>query len=307
MFGRDADLLGFVLEGLDRSPLGVGAIAGSGLPTDRDLVRQWLGFSRLTESGIDTVGDRDFALDLCYAAARCQIHASRVAADMIDFASSEFGLVKLSDRIACGSSLMPQKKNPDLFELVRGKSGRAVGNLMQLFTVLRGLPTGYQRDLQEDRSSVLSAGPGMIAVLEALRTGLAEVVFDGARGRAVIEAEQMQAVDVAEGLVKAGLPFRKAYQAVGKAVAELRAAGKGLAEATAAHLPDLPEAAVQAALAARDPIAAIACKESPGGTGPRAVEAQIESVRAQAAACRKRAEAIPSLDALVERLRGVTA
>jgi argininosuccinate lyase len=173
--------------------------------------------------------------------------------------------------------------------------------------MLRGLPTGYQRDLQEDRASVLAAGPGMIAVLQALRVGLAEVTFDGERGRAVIEAEQMQAVDVAEGLVKAGLPFRKAYQVVGKAVAELRAAGKGLAQATAAHFPDLPESAVEAALAARDPIAAIAHKESPGGTGPHAVDAQIASVRAQAAACRKRAEAIPSLDALLERLRGVTA
>ena len=111
--------------------------------------------------------DRDFALDLSYAAARCQLHASRVAADMIDFASSEFGFVKLSDRIACGSSLMPQKKNPDLFELIRGKAGRSIGNLMQLFVILRGLPTGYQRDLQEDRASVLGAGADDV-VLEAL-------------------------------------------------------------------------------------------------------------------------------------------
>jgi argininosuccinate lyase len=285
----------------------VGAIAGTGLPTDRDLVRQWLGFSRLTENGLDTVGDRDFALDLSYAAARCQMHASRVAADMIDFASSEFGFVKLSDRIAGGSSLMPQKKNPDLFELIRGKAGRSVGNLMQLFTILRGLPTGYQRDLQEDRASVLGAGPGMIAVLDGLRTGLAEVAFDGARGRAVIQAEQMQAVDVAEGLVKAGLPFRRAYQAVGKAVAKLRADGKGLGEVTSAHFPELPEAAVQAALAARDPIAAVDRKESAGGTGPRSVEAQIVSIRAKAAECCKLAEAVPSLDALVERLRGAQA
>ncbi len=290
MLGRDVELLVYVLTSLDRSQLGVGAIAGTGLPTDRDLVRQWLGFSRLTENGLDTVGDRDFALDLSYAAARCQLHASRVAADMIDFASSEFGFVKLSDRIACGSSLMPQKKNPDLFELIRGKAGRSVGNLMQLFTILRGLPTGYQRDLQEDRASVLGAGPGMIGVLEALRTGLTEVVFDGARGRAVIQTEQMQAVDVAEGLVKAGLPFRRAYQAVGKAVARLRADGKGLAEVTRDHFPELPEAAAQAALAARDPIAAVERKESIGGTGPRSVEAQIASIRAKAAECRKLAD-----------------
>jgi len=305
MFGRDVDLLAYVLESLDRSPLGVGAIAGIGLPTDRDLVRQWLGFSRLTENGLDTVGDRDFALDLSYAAARCQVHASRVAADMIDFASSEFGFVKLSDRIACGSSLMPQKKNPDLFELIRGKAGRSVGNLMQLFTILRGLPTGYQRDLQEDRASVLGAGPGMIAVLEALRTGLAEVVFDGARGRAIIEAEQMQAVDVAEGLVKAGLPFRRAYQAVGKAVAGLRAEGKGLAQVTKTHFPELSDAAVQAALASRDPIAAIERKESAGGTGPHSVEVQIASLKAKAAESRKRAEAIPGLEALMKGLKGV--
>src|ERR1700686_4602433 len=181
MFVRDAEALDFVLEQADALPLGVGAIGGTSLPLDRawtpgalrlsppplplgvraiggtslpidrEVTRGLLRFSRLTENGLDTVGDRDFALDFAYAAARSLLPVSRIATDLIDFSTAEFGFVKLDGAIACGSSMMPQKKNPDVFELLRGKSGRAVGNLTGLFVTLKGLPGGYNRDLQEDR------------------------------------------------------------------------------------------------------------------------------------------------------------
>src|SRR5690606_35507453 len=137
---RDVQTLTFVLEQADASPLGVGAVGGTSLPIDRELTRTLLGFSRHTLNGMDTVGDRDFALDFAYATAKVLLHAGRISADVIDFASSEFRFVTLDGAIACGSSMMPQKRNPDVFELIRGKGGRATGNLMGLFTVLKGLP-----------------------------------------------------------------------------------------------------------------------------------------------------------------------
>lgn len=303
MFARDIDALAFAAETVDASPLGVGALAGTGLPIDRQLVAKLLHFGQTTGNGLDTVGDRDFALDLCYAAARCQLHASRVASDLIDYASSEFGLVRLGDEIAFGSSLMPQKKNPDLFELVRGKSSQAIGHLVQLLALVKGLPTGYQRDLQEDRSAILSAGPLLVSVLEALRLGLAHVTFDGQRGERIVTADYMQAVDLVEALVEHGLPFREAYQVVGTAVAQLRSRGEPLCAATAADFVGLPQAAVQAALLAADPAAAVARKESLGGTGARAVTEQIASLEKSAQRARRLAEALPSLTLLAEELR----
>ncbi|HEY4770178.1 MAG TPA: argininosuccinate lyase, partial [Myxococcales bacterium] len=149
MFARDLELLRAAAA--PEMPLGVGALAGTSLPIDREMVRKLLRFDRLTANGLDTVGDRDFALDFAYAAARTLLHASRVATDVIDFCTAEFGYLHLDDQIAMGSSMMPQKRNPDLFELIRGKCGRAIGNLNSLLVTMKGLPGGYNRDLQEDR------------------------------------------------------------------------------------------------------------------------------------------------------------
>ncbi len=302
MFLRDIGAFEFALKQVDVLPLGVGAIAGTGLAIDRELSRALLGFSSVSLNGMDTVGDRDFALDFCFAAARCHTHCSRIAADVIDLASTEFGFLKLDDAIACGSSLMPQKKNPDLFELVRGKASGAIGRITQLFVLLRGLPVGYQRDLQEDRGPLLEAGPAVVAVLEALRLGLSRVALDRARALAAVEGDYLQAVDLAEALVRTGLPFREAYQAVGRLVASCKAVGLPLGDAT----PDLARAAHPAlggaVLEALAPAAAVARKESAGGTGPAAVASQIAALRAGAAAAAKLADQIPSLAQLAARL-----
>jgi argininosuccinate lyase len=150
-FLRDAQAFTFALDQADALALGSGAISGSSLAIDREVTRGLLGFSRLTMNGLDTVGERDFALDYLYSTARFFVHASRLSTDLIDFTTSEFGFATLSGDISMGSSMMPQKKNPDVFELIRGKSGRAIGNLMGLLTTVKGLPGGYNRDLQEDR------------------------------------------------------------------------------------------------------------------------------------------------------------
>ncbi len=305
MFERDVAAFRYALSQIDASPLGAGAIAGTGLPVDREIVRGLLRFSRITRNGLDTVGDRDFVMDFTYAAARCQVHCSRIAQDVIDFTSTEYGFLKLDGAIACGSSLMPQKRNPDLFELVRGKTAAAVGNVVSLFTLLRGLPSGYNRDLQEDRSAALSAGPSLLAVLQILRLGLDNVRFDRERCLAAVSSGYMQATDVAEVLVRRGIPFRSAYLAVGKLVADCQAKGLPLAQATeemcrAAH-PELSGEALSALSATQ----AVARKESAGGTGPHSVEHQISALRAAAEEARRAASAVPSLDALLAQMREV--
>src|SRR5256885_16580807 len=200
MFVRDAEALRFVLQGCGALPLGVGAIAGTSFPIDREVVRLLLRFDRLTSNGLDTVGDRDFALDFAYAAARSLLHASRVATDVIDFCSAEFGFARLDGSIACGSSMMPQKRNPDLFELIRGKAGRAVGNLTGLLVTVKGLPGGYNRDLQEDRQPLLETGPLLQAVFSVLRLGLEHVRFDPERTLPALRADSTQATQPAEAL-----------------------------------------------------------------------------------------------------------
>jgi argininosuccinate lyase len=303
MFERDVTAFRFVSSQVDASPLGAGAIAGTSLPIDRDLVRNLLGFSRFTLNALDTVGDRDFGLDFSFAAARCQLHCSRVAQDIIDFSSSEFGYMKLDGQIACGSSLMPHKKNPDLFELVRGKAAGAASHVAELFTLLRGLPSGYSRDLQEDRGPLLSAGPTVLGVLQALRLGLDHVRFDRARCLAAVESDYMQAADVAERLVVSGVPFRTAYLAAGKLVADCQERGLPLAKATEEMARNAHPALTGDSLEALSAAAAVDRKESPGGTGPRSVERQMAALLEAAEGATNAAAALPSLDDLLVRLR----
>ena len=298
MFARDLDALGFVYRQLDASPLGVGALAGTSLPTDRNIPRALLGFSRLTLNGLDTVGDRDFALDFTYAVARCLLHAGRLATDVIDFASSEFRFLKLGDAIACGSSLMPQKRNPDVFELVRGKGASAVGNLMALLTVVKGLPLGYNRDLQEDRAPLLSSGPLLLGVVRALRVALPHLTFDGAATVRALEGDYTQATDVAEALVRAGVPFRTAYQLVGTLVSQAQALGQPLLTVPA-EVARAIDARLEPALAqTRDVKASVHSRESAGGTGPLSVASQVAVLRTAAAEGRALAASIPRLQRL---------
>ncbi len=302
MFARDADAFRYVLSQVDALPLGVGAIAGTSLPTDRNITRELLKFSKLTLNGMDTVGDRDFALDYTYATARFMLHASRLAADFIDFTSAEFGYAKLDGEIACGSSMMPQKRNPDVFELIRGKSGRAVGNLMNLLVTVKGLPAGYNRDLQEDRAPLLETGPLVLGVLNILKLALPRVKFDAAKTRAAVEGDAMQATDIAEALVKKGMPFRTAYKATGALVRKCQEAGIPLAKVTL-EMGQVVDPALDAeVLRAADPFIAVAAKKSLGGTAPEAVRAQLSALREAAAQTARDAAGIPRLPSLFHSL-----
>ncbi len=303
MFARDADALRGVLAATDALPLGVGAIAGTSLPIDREITRKLLRFERLTENGLDTVGDRDFALDFAYSAARALLHASRVATDVIDFSSAEFGFAKLDGSIACGSSMMPQKRNPDVFELIRGKAGRAVGNLTGLLVTVKGLPGGYNRDLQEDRQPVLETGPLLRAVFSLLRVGLEHVKFDPERTLRAVESDYTQATDLAEALALKGVPFRTAHQLVGKLVRTCQDQGLPLARATPQLARQIDPRFDDEVLRAADPRASVARKRNAGGTGPAQVQEQIDALERQAARAAEAARAVPRLHDLFGELR----
>jgi argininosuccinate lyase len=298
---RAAETVAFALDRIEM-PLGSGACSGSSLPIDRALVASLFSPWVPTRNALHTVGDRDFALDWTWAAARVLLALGRIAADIVDFATSEFALVRLGGEIAAGSSMMPQKKNPDVFELVRGKSARAVGNVVAMLTLMKGLASGYNRDQQEDRLPLLEAAPLALGCARVVSLALPHVTFDAERGARALAEGFTQATDLAEALVRRGVPFREAYKAVGKLVAmaveegiPLRAVGA--ARAAAAH-PALDAGTLRAL----EPAAAVAAKESLGGTGPHAVDGQIAWLRAQAAQLTAAADAQGSLDALAGRV-----
>ncbi len=302
MFARDARAFALAMEQGDEMPLGVGAIAGSTLPTRRDTVKELLGFSRLTPNGLDTVGNRDFALDYAFASSKLLLHASRLSADVIDFTTSEFGFARLDGAIACGSSMMPQKKNPDVFELIRGKSARSLGNLVSLLTMVKGLPGGYLRDLQEDRAPLLEIGPLSLSVLEMLRLCVPRLAFDAERCRAAVEHDYTQATDVAEALVKKGLPFRAAYQAAGTAVRKCQERGLPLSRLSLEEARAIHPAFDAEVLATCDALSSVGRKATPGSTGPAAIDAQLASLRQQARTAREVAARTPSLASLIRNL-----
>ena len=299
---RAGEVVAFALERVQISPLGSGACSGSSLPIDRALVARLLGFPRVTASALDTVGDRDFALDWAWGGARTTLALGRIAADVIDFSTREFGFVTLDGEIAAGSSMMPQKKNPDVFELVRGKASRGIGNVVALLTLVKGLPSGYTRDLQEDRLALLETGPLVRGALSAMRVALPHVHFDRARCAEAVSDGSTQATDLAEALVRTGLPFREAYMAVGALVRRAVDAGVPLAsldEVTARSVHPAFDARVLGALA---PAAAVAAKESAGGTGPRAIDAQLASARERADTLAAISASTPQLDAVARAI-----
>ena len=306
-FARDLELLEYAWRAADAMPLGVGAIAGTSLPIDRERVRQLLRFSRLTLNGLDTVGDRDFALDWSYACARLGLHASRLATDLVDFSTAEFGFAKLDDEIACGSSMMPQKKNPDVFELVRGKAGPSIGDLVSLLTIVKGLPGGYNRDLQEDRGPLLATGARSRGIIAALRLSLPRVKFDRARTSAAVESDYTQATDLAEALVKNGTPFREAYQIVGKLVRTCVDQGIPLAHASPALAATIDARLDKTVLLALDSLSSTSRKHTPGSTGPQAIADQLDAIGEAAHVARAHAVGLPRTDTLIDALREVFA
>lgn len=295
---RAADVLALAVTRANESPLGSGACSGTSLPIDRSVVAHLLSFSAVTANALDTVGDRDFVLDWTWAGARVLLALSRLSTDVIDFTTSEFAFLKIGDAVAAGSSMMPQKKNPDMFELVRAKASRGVGNVMSMLTLVRGLPSGYNRDLQDDRQAVLDTGPLVRGATATVRLALAHLTFDPERCLASVSDGSTQATDIAEALVRKGLPFREAYKATGQLVHLAREKRMDLAKIGVEMAKGIHAAFDADVLAAADPRVAVAAKKSSGGTAPERVEEQIGWVNAAATELRYKAESVPSLDDL---------
>ena len=198
-------------------PLGSGALAGSGVPVDRDSIRETLGFIGLSGNALDATGDRDFVAELLFVLVLVSTHVSRLGAELVTFCGSEYGFIRLADGFASGSSLMPQKRNPDVFELARAKSARTLGDLVALLATLKGLPAGYHKDLQEDKVVLFDAVDTILLTLPAVRGAVASLAPVPARMRAALDVA-MLATDLADGLVKKGVPFREAHHLVGRLV-----------------------------------------------------------------------------------------
>ena len=282
MLERDHDRLGECSRRLDVMPLGSGAIAGSTLVLDRRLVAKRLGFARVSANSMDAVSDRDFACDFLYAAAMIGMHLSRLSEDVILWATSEFGFLKLSDAFTTGSSLMPQKKNPDVAELTRGKTGRLYGDLFAVLTTLKGLPMTYNRDLQEDKERVFDAADTVRAALAVFAAMLAEARADEARMAAAAADPLLLATDLADHLVRAGVPFRQAHEITGRLVAR--------AEELKTPLDRLPDAEWPAAHSSLDAAAArklfsvprsLAARRAPGAPSPANVRRELAKWQAR--------------------------
>src|SRR5256712_4785545 len=225
-FTRDITRLQHASASADACPMGSGALAGNSFAIDRNAIARELGFSRITANSLDAVSDRDFALDYLFALAGIATHLSRLAEDFVVFASQEFSYVILPDEYSTGSSLMPQKKNPDSWELIRGKSGRITGALLGLLTTLKGLPSSYQRDLQEDKEALFSAHDQVAVMLAVAAGALSTTKFNTERLRAAASNPVLLATEAADWLVRRGVPFRQAHDVIGQGLREAGRPGK---------------------------------------------------------------------------------
>jgi argininosuccinate lyase len=282
MSQRDWERLGDVQGRVNISPLGCGALAGTTFPIDRHYTAELLGFEDVYANSLDGVSDRDFAIEFLCAASLIMVHLSRLSEEVILWASEEFGFVTLKDRCATGSSIMPQKKNPDVPELVRGKTGRVFGHLQALLVIMKGLPLAYNKDLQEDKEALFDAVNTVKACLEAMTILLKEgMEFRTQRlGEAVAE-DFSNATDVADYLAARGIPFREAYNIVGKVVKTSIAAGKLLKDLTLEEWQQLHPAIADDIYEAIKPRQVVAARNSYGGTGFKKVNEAIAVARSQ--------------------------
>ncbi len=296
MLERDLERLRALYARVNRSPLGSGALAGVPYPIDREFVAVLLAMDGILENSIDAVSDRDFALEFLADLAILMAHLSRLAEEFVLWSSSEFGFIEFDDAFATGSSIMPQKKNPDVAELLRGKSGRVFGHLLGLLTVLKGLPLAYNKDLQEDKEGVFDAADTVLLLLRVLPPMVRTLRIDRDRLAAAAEGSFTLATDIADALVRAGVPFREAHEVVGRLVAYCLAHGKTFADLAASELAQFhPQlAAIDLPRTAWD---AVRAREHPGGTGPAHVaralaesRSRLEEARAWIAAQRQRIE-----------------
>ena len=280
---RDLDRLLDTRRRLDVSPLGAGALAGSSLPLDPESVAADLGFAAVFDNSLDAVSDRDFVAEALFDLTLVGVHLSRIGEEIVLWSSEEFGFCRLDDAYSTGSSMLPQKKNPDIAELTRGKSGRLIGNLAGLLATLKGLPLAYNRDLQEDKEPLFDAVDQIALGLAAVQGLVGSTTFQLDRMAAAADSPTSAATDLAEHLVAGGTPFREAHAIVGALVREALDEGRDLAELVAAHPALGPDA-----VALLGPGVAARRRTTRGGAGPAPVADQLERFRARLAADRSR-------------------
>jgi len=279
MLARDCERLRDVRARTNVMPLGSAALAGTSYPIDREAIAGALGFGSVSRNSMDAVSDRDFCIEFAGAASIIMMHLSRLAEDIILYATTEFGFFELSDAIATGSSIMPQKKNPDSMELVRGKAGRVFGHLTSLLATMKGLPLAYNKDLQEDKEALFDTVDTISACLAISTTVLRNVRVNGGRALAAATHGYLNATELADYLARKGLPFREAHETVGRAVRHAIERGCELEELSLEELKSfqaLIEADVFAALSVEN---TLATKSQIGGTSPERVAAELESAR----------------------------
>jgi argininosuccinate lyase len=270
---------------MNESPLGSAALAGTGFDLDRSATASALGFDRPTANSLDAVSDRDFAVDYLHAAALCSVHLSRLAEEIIIWASQPFGFVKLPDAWSTGSSIMPNKRNPDAAELVRGHSARIIGDLVALLVLLKGLPLAYAKDLQDDKPPLFDAHDLLALSLAAMAGMVIDLIFVPDRMRAAAAAGHATATDLADWLVAvANVPFREAHHISGRAVAAAEAAGKTLDELSLGELLAIDPRIDERVLPRLSVEASVAARRSAGGTAPERVSEAIAAARAEIAA-----------------------
>ena len=280
MLMRDRSRFADALVRMDECPLGSAALAGTGFDLDRDMTAEALGFAQPTRNSLDAVSDRDFALDYLTAASQCSLHLSRLAEEFIIWASQPFGFVKLPDTLSTGSSIMPQKRNPDAAELVRGHAGRVIGCATSLMITMKGLPLAYSKDMQDDKPPVFEAAGLIDLSLAAMAGMVADSGFDTARMRRAAEAGHATATDLADWLVRqADIPFREAHHITGAAVKLADAQGVALDGLSIGDLKAIDERIDERVFDSLSVDASVAARASYGGTAPQRVRQQVAAAK----------------------------
>jgi argininosuccinate lyase len=280
MLGRDRGRLGDCRRRLNECPLGAAALAGTSFPIDRQMTAAALGFDRPAANSLDAVSDRDFALEFLSAGALLAVHLSRLGEEIVLWASAQFAFIVLPDAYSTGSSIMPQKRNPDAAELVRAKAGRVMGALMGLLTVLKGLPLAYAKDMQEDKEPVFDAADTLLLCIQAMNGMIEGAVFDRERMRTAAGRGFATATDLADWLVRVkGVPFRRAHHIVGALVKAAEEKGGGLEDLSLAEMQAVEPALTEDVFAVLSVASSVASRTSEGGTAPSRVRAAVAEAR----------------------------
>ena len=281
MFARDRQRLLETRQGVNVMPLGSAALAGSGFPIDRDAIARELGFDSITLNSMDVSGDRDFALDFLHAASMTMLHLSRLAEDWILYSGEEYGWLELGDGVTSGSSIMPQKKNPDSLELIRGKCGGVFGDYTALFLTMKGLPMTYNRDMQEDKPRIFDAADQLRGSLEMARAVIDSTRLNPVRPAAAVQESWAVATDFADSLARNGMPFHQAHSLVGKLVLESTKRGKKPSDWTPEELAAFAPEFNAGMARLLSPLEGMKTRELPGGTGPAAVARALSEAEAR--------------------------